>query len=308
MEIRWLEDFIVLAQTRHSSRAADAQNVSQPTFSRRIKLLEEEMGTTLINRQTLPLSLTPAGDEFLQLCEQITERVRITRERLQDMAQQQASKISLGAPQSLVSHFLPEWLDQHQLREQVFPYLRATGWLAADYFHGLDRGECDLAMCYWPQARVDLGFELDSYQYLVVGEECFIPLCAPQADGSPLHPLPGTRRNPLPFISPHPRAVIATSLTAHLAQVPVQAHLVTMNENIQAANIKALVLQGYGIGWLPQRLAAAEMASGQLVRAGDERWDLPLHIRLYRPREPRHASVSELWSRLGKPPESGGLT
>ena len=86
MEIRWLEDFIVLAQTRHFSRAADAQNVSQPTFSRRIKLLEEEMGTTLINRQTLPLSLTPAGDEFLQLCEQITERVRITRERLQDMA------------------------------------------------------------------------------------------------------------------------------------------------------------------------------------------------------------------------------
>ncbi|MGB8711722.1 MAG: LysR family transcriptional regulator, partial [Onishia taeanensis] len=60
MELRWLEDFIALARTRHFSRAADEQNVTQPTFSRRIKLLEEEMGTTLINRQTLPLSLTPA--------------------------------------------------------------------------------------------------------------------------------------------------------------------------------------------------------------------------------------------------------
>ena len=44
MEIRWLEDFITLARTRHFSRAAEAQNVTQPTFSRRIKLLEEEGG------------------------------------------------------------------------------------------------------------------------------------------------------------------------------------------------------------------------------------------------------------------------
>ncbi|WP_088743856.1 LysR family transcriptional regulator [Cobetia sp. QF-1] len=298
MEIRWLEDFIVLAKTRHFSRAAEAQNVSQPTFSRRIKLLEEDMGTTLINRQTLPLSLTPAGDEFLRLCEQITERVRTTRERLQAMAQQQASKISLAAPQSLISQFLPQWLDQYQLRDQVLPYLRATGWLAADYFHGLDRGECDLAMCYWPQARLDLGFELEHYRYLILGEEAFLPVCAPHSDGAPRYALPGTRRSPLPFISPHPRAVIAATLTAHLAQVPVQAHLITMNENIQASNIKELVLQGYGIGWLPLRLAEAELASGQLVRAGDARWDVPIHIRLYRPREPRHDSVSELWQHL----------
>ncbi len=53
MEIRWLEDFIALARTRHFSRAADEQHVTQPTFSRRIKLLEEEMGVTLINRQTV---------------------------------------------------------------------------------------------------------------------------------------------------------------------------------------------------------------------------------------------------------------
>ena len=44
MEIRWLEDFLALARTRHFSRAADEQNITQPTFSRRIKMLEEEMG------------------------------------------------------------------------------------------------------------------------------------------------------------------------------------------------------------------------------------------------------------------------
>ncbi|WP_315980682.1 LysR family transcriptional regulator [Aliamphritea spongicola] len=64
MEIRWLEDFIALARTRNFSRAADDRNVTQPTLSRRIKLVEEEMGVTLIDRNTLPLSLTAAGKCF----------------------------------------------------------------------------------------------------------------------------------------------------------------------------------------------------------------------------------------------------
>lgn len=44
METRWLDDFIALAHTRHFSRAADERNITQPTLSRRIKMLEEEMG------------------------------------------------------------------------------------------------------------------------------------------------------------------------------------------------------------------------------------------------------------------------
>jgi len=126
MEIRWLEDFITLARTRHFSRAAETQNVTQPTFSRRIKLLEEEMGVTLVDRQTLPLTLTPAGEEFLRLCEQITERVRLTRERIGQIAENQARRIVIAAPQSALSYILPGWLDQHRLQQRVEPYLRAT--------------------------------------------------------------------------------------------------------------------------------------------------------------------------------------
>src|SRR5690625_7583325 len=96
MELRWLEDFIALARTQHFSRAAEEQHVTQPTFSRRIKLLEEEMGVTLINRQTLPLSLTPAGEEFLTLCEQVTERVRLTHERLRDIHAGQIRRVKIG--------------------------------------------------------------------------------------------------------------------------------------------------------------------------------------------------------------------
>jgi DNA-binding transcriptional LysR family regulator len=40
VEIKWLEDFVTLAETSSFSRAAEIRNVTQPAFSRRIKQLE----------------------------------------------------------------------------------------------------------------------------------------------------------------------------------------------------------------------------------------------------------------------------
>lgn len=298
MEIRWLEDFIALARTRHFSRAADAQNVTQPTFSRRIKLLEEEMGLTLVNRQTLPLSLTPAGEEFLLLCEHVTERVRLTRERLHQIADNQARRIIVAAPQSVLSYVLPEWLARHDLHSRVEPYLRATSWLLTDYFNALDRDECDLAFCYWPRGRCPLDIDLSSYEYLQVTTETLIPVSAPDNEGKPRYELPGSRRQPLPYIAYHPRGLLHAVLESHLVHASQQVHLSKLNENVQTANIKELVTQGYGLGWLPLRTVRRALDSGELVRAGARQWDVPLDLRLYRYRQHRHPGLDALWQQL----------
>ncbi|MHB0775497.1 LysR family transcriptional regulator [Halomonas sp. WWR20] len=298
MEIRWLEDFIALAKTRHFSRAADEQNVTQPTFSRRIRLLEEEMGTTLINRQTLPLSLTPAGEEFLLLCEQVTERVRLTRERLQSIASADASRLSLAAPQSLVSHFLPRWLEVHGLRQRLIPYLRATTWLIGDYFQALERGECDMALCYWPMGRFDMANDWQGLRYLNIGEERLIPVSAPDEQGKARFTLPGRRQAPLPLIAFHPRGLMAAALEAHLQRSAQTVYLTPLNENIQTASIRELVIQGYGMGWLPWRTARQALDTGELIRAGDQRWDVPLHLRLYAREDSRHPGLADIWKHL----------
>ncbi len=302
MEIRWLEDFITLARTRHFSRAAEAQNVTQPTFSRRIKLLEEEMGTTLVDRQTLPLTLTPAGEEFLRLCEQITERVRLTRERIGQIADDQARRIVIAAPQSVLSYILPGWLSQHGLRQRVEPYLRATSWLLGDYFQALDRDECDLALCYWPRQTVSLDVDTSGFDYLSIDTEILVPVCAPDDSGQPRFALPGQRRQPLPCIAYHPRGLIQKVIEAHLMRLTQQCYLITLNENVQTANIKELVKQGYGLGWLPQRVAQRALDSGELVLAGPARWNVPLEVRLYRRRAHRHPGLDELWQQLQETP------
>ena len=119
MEIRWLEDFIALAKTRHFSRAADEQNVTQPTFSRRIKLLEEEMKVTLIDRNTLPLSLTPAGDVFLQSAELITRQLRDAKERCQEIRKQEESQITFATTQTLFLSFYKETIEPFCQQNQM---------------------------------------------------------------------------------------------------------------------------------------------------------------------------------------------
>ncbi|MCB8890269.1 LysR family transcriptional regulator [Vreelandella malpeensis] len=298
MELRWLEDFIALARTRHFSRAADEQHVTQPTFSRRIKLLEEEMGVTLINRQTLPLSLTPAGEEFLTLCEQITDRVRLTRDRVREINAGQQRRIMVAAPQSLLPHFLPEWLSSIGWQERIQPYLRATGWVASDYFQALSRAECDLAICYWPVGRCDLDIDTRACVHRVIGFERLIPVTAPTDQGEPTTQLPGTYQQPVRWLAYPKRGLLGSAVKAHLARLSQSSYLSPQSENLYAAGIKELVLLGYGMSWLPERNVASELASGALVRAGDRRWDVPMELRLYRHQSQHHAELEKLWSEL----------
>ena len=71
MEIRWLEDFLKFVDTRNFSRSAEARHTTQPAFSRRIKSLEEWVGATLFDRTTQPISLTPAGERFRPVAEEV---------------------------------------------------------------------------------------------------------------------------------------------------------------------------------------------------------------------------------------------
>ena len=64
MQLRWLEDFVELARTRSFTRAAENRFVTHPAFGRRIRALEEWVGTPLVARSK-PLMLTPAGSVFL---------------------------------------------------------------------------------------------------------------------------------------------------------------------------------------------------------------------------------------------------
>ena len=77
-----LSCFSVLAETLNYTKAADILYISQPTMSRQIMLLEEEFHTKLFTRSYKSLSLTPAGEVFLEDCNRVLLAERQLRERM----------------------------------------------------------------------------------------------------------------------------------------------------------------------------------------------------------------------------------
>lgn len=76
MDLEQIKSFLLVANTKSFTRAADSMNVVQSTVTTRIQMLERELGKELVSRDRRNISLTPAGRSFLPYAERILELSR----------------------------------------------------------------------------------------------------------------------------------------------------------------------------------------------------------------------------------------
>ncbi len=80
-----LRTFVTVAQLRSFSAAADLLHKTTSAISYRIKTLEESMGTSLFQRTTRSVTLTPSGEILLEKASQIFEWLQTLPEELQQV-------------------------------------------------------------------------------------------------------------------------------------------------------------------------------------------------------------------------------
>lgn len=105
-----MRDFLAVADTGSFSKAADKLRVSQPTLSRRVAALEEQIGTKLFVRTTRGLLLTDDGEDVLEGARRVeAEMLAIARKA--DAAQQRLSgTVRVSLSEVLGSQWLPRRL------------------------------------------------------------------------------------------------------------------------------------------------------------------------------------------------------
>jgi DNA-binding transcriptional LysR family regulator len=126
-----------------------------------------------------------------------------------------------------------------------------------------------------------------------VGDDILVPLCAPDADGRAKWSVPGTPATPTPYLAYSQASGLGRIIAA--CQGDKLANTVTGLTSHLAAALATMAREGHGVAWLPQTLASEDQERGRLVRAGPERLDIPIEIRLFRSLDTRNKMADELW-------------
>jgi len=84
--LRKLQYALAVARESHFRKAAERVNVSQPTLSRQIRELEDEIGLELFQRDSHPVALTTAGQAFIAVVEEMMLKLDTDFQRAKDAA------------------------------------------------------------------------------------------------------------------------------------------------------------------------------------------------------------------------------
>ncbi len=100
LDLRLVGYFVVVAEHRHFGRAASALRVAQPSLSRQIRRLEQQLGARLFDRTPQGTRLTEAGEVFLPRAKALLRSAAQARAHAQAAAQ--PSRIVIGYTSGMI--------------------------------------------------------------------------------------------------------------------------------------------------------------------------------------------------------------
>lgn len=306
MDLVWLEDFLAIAEEGGFSRAAERRHVTQPALSRRIRALEEWLGTPLFERSTHTLTLTPAGETFRPVAEDVLRRVQLGREEALEVARLKAETIHFAATHALSQMFFPDWI-----RRIESARAGAAVQLVAVNFAGCEKllldAQVQFLLTHYHASLVSR-LDTDRFQRIELDTDVLVPISAPapmaarrrtgrqdRSSGKPRYALPGGSAEPLPYLAYHPGSGVGRIVSAFLAtKVPAAALAPTFSAPVML--LIDMARQGRGVTWAPRNLVADDFSNGRLLRAGGAEWDIDISISLFRSRARMTNAAERFWS------------
>src|SRR5215470_9417278 len=110
MDVDGIETFLAIAQLGGFTRAAGRLHRSQPAISRRIGLLEQEVGAPLVERVRGGATLTQVGQAFLPHAEAALAAIRDGRDAVKAAIRGEAASVSLALVGTLADTHVVEQL------------------------------------------------------------------------------------------------------------------------------------------------------------------------------------------------------
>lgn len=114
LDLHKLEIFLTIVQTGSFTRAAERLHMTQPTVSQQLAMLEAQIGTQLIERDTRRLRPTPAGETLFRYAEKLLAVAHEATEATRAAAGLADRTLRLGVGHLMATYLLPELLRRYQ--------------------------------------------------------------------------------------------------------------------------------------------------------------------------------------------------
>ena len=159
MNLSQLKYFVTLARLEHYTKAAEELEISQPSLSYAMTMLEQELGTKLFQKKGRNIVLTKYGKFFLDYVEQSLQTRELGVRKTKSMTGQTKGRIDLAYIYTLGSEFVPrivgDFLRSHEELDIQFHFTVGN---TSELLKGLKEETFDLAFCSMPEKEAGIEF------------------------------------------------------------------------------------------------------------------------------------------------------
>ena len=258
MDIRVLRYFLTVAREESFSRAADALYLSQPTLSRQIREMEDELGVQLLIRTNRNVRLTQEGQRLRQRAREIVDLMDKTQEEFASLEGEVAGEIAIGCGETQIMREVAKVAIPLQ---QEHPGIRFNLYSANadDVSEKLDRGLLDFGLMFEP-------FDIRKYDTLVLPFSDTVGFL--MQESHPLSKKKSIRMEDvagIPLILPRQGQTVSSSASLMNADYDTSRLNVVCYYNL-LFNAAVMVEQGMGIAFCLDHLAETTEHSGLTFR------------------------------------------
>ncbi|BDO02402.1 LysR family transcriptional regulator [Klebsiella quasipneumoniae] len=285
LEVKWLYDVIALEESRSFTLAAKARNISQSSFSRRIQSLEASLGFSIFDRSANPLQLTNRGKIFVGYARNMLDDMDFQISRIKGL-NNTTQKIRIDAAPSLSVLLLPEIIVSFTYRRAAADEIRSRQLYGApgEPGHRPHAGDHFLPHLCLFHERAAHHKIFDSYLHLV--SPC-------DEHGRPLFHL---HRGVLPLMKYANDSYMGRQVNQVIDRTPEITFSLTFVSSMSEL-LKRMILNGDGVGWLPQYSIQRELDEGRLTIL-DESLSLPIGAWLYRSGSRLNQAAERFWQHI----------
>ena len=290
IETKWLEDFLILEETRNFSQAADLRNLSQSAFSRRIISLEEAIGVKLFNRASIPLQLTEEGKLFHSQARNILKQLEYNLDELLGQNSQNKPNITFAAAHSLSLSVMPELIKNINQSNKNFIY--SVEAIDVDQtVKTLIEGKSDFIFSFY-----DENLSQEPFLAKKILESKLFPVSATDKDKQPLYHF---SQETIPLLNYTKQSYMGRLVNRKLN---IYSHLNFKTCFISSMSelLKNMVLNKQGIAWLPEYSIKNEIKQNKLVIFDNDELTIPIKAYIYRINSRLNNYAEQFWNSLDK--------